>query len=471
MADLIDKDSDDRPVKIWADPSGRLYLRNKTGWSKIPDRQALRVLREKGFSTKPEIPGSNSAADSFLAEVSERYVADYIGPLAGFNEGVYSLGDKRVLVTCSPQYIEPKNSDWAALRAFLDLLFANPIHLQIFFTWLKCGLESLNGGFPWRPQQAMAFCGPKGSGKSLLQNVIITKCFGGRSAQVFSILSERTAFNLKMFWAEHLMIEDDVSSSDIRSRRKLGAMIKNIVSNEWREMHGKFKTAIDLCPFNLLTITLNDGADDLTVLPPLDESIAEKLIILRTGTGLRDTDLSDLTTRRNFVDSLQNGLPGFLYFLLNEFVVPEELRDPRYGIKAYHDPNILNALEVLDPKAMLIEMLEATPEVAAAPDKQWTTTELLKELECEHPGQARRLFKGSASLGKLLMRLASDSRHPGRVHSPRKGQWRINTCPSGENATVSIPAPVQPREAPPVLAPPMAANTTGDSDLDWEVGE
>ena len=58
-----------------------------------------------------------------------------------------------------------------------------------------------------------------------------------------------------------------------------------------------------------------------------------------------------------FARVIRQQLPGYLDYLLNEFVIPSELQDQRFGIKHYHDPEILASINEMSPEEQLLEIL------------------------------------------------------------------------------------------------------------------
>ena len=96
-----------------------------------------------------------------------------------------------------------------------------------------------------------------------------------------------TPFNSELFRAEHLVIEDNTASTDIRARRAFGALLKTITVNEDQPCFGKGREALNLTPFWRLFISANDEPENLMVLPPIDESVTDKLIPLKaTNTSM-----------------------------------------------------------------------------------------------------------------------------------------------------------------------------------------
>ena len=76
-------------------------------------------------------------------------------------------------------------------------------------------------------------------------------------------MSGATEFNGELFGCEHLMIEDDIGSTDFRARRNFGTRIKEFTVNEVQSCHAKNRQAINLKPFWRLSITLNEEPENL----------------------------------------------------------------------------------------------------------------------------------------------------------------------------------------------------------------
>jgi hypothetical protein len=127
----------------------------------------------------------------------------------------------------------------ASVGTYLDSLLFDSRYdqRQYVYAWVKIAYEALRKGL-WRGGPAMALAGPRGCGKSLLQN-LFTEILGGRSAKPYRYMSGGTQFNADLFGPEHLMIEDEHSSTDIRSRRAFGSNIKQFTSNHTQSCHGK----------------------------------------------------------------------------------------------------------------------------------------------------------------------------------------------------------------------------------------
>ncbi len=429
-------------------PRKEFLLKNGRGaWLSLTEAQVKKNLRDAGYRTSVQVNESLSPADTFLLNIRDRRDVDYSAPLAGYCEGFLEIGSTRVLVTQSPQFIDPAPGEWPTLTKLIEnLLFDEQCDQRpYFFGWSKMAVESLRSG-QLRPGQALAIAGPHDCGKSLLQQ-LITRMLGGRFAKPYQFMTGQTQFNADLFQAEHLMIEDECASIDIRSRRAFGTQIKNITANEGQRCHAKHRQPVSLRPFwrvsitesgarrkkgNVslrpfwrVSITLNIEPENLMVLPPLDTSLEDKIIILRGNKKPMPMPTATYGQRTAFWRCLTAEIPAFLYFLA-KWEIPAELRGERYGITHYHHPAILEAIDALTPEYRLLMLIDK--EIFGKGDTaKWEGTaeelegRLLRDSSSVR-NEARRLFTFNTAAGTYLARLAKN--HAGRVHNARKSDQR-----------------------------------------------
>ena len=306
------------------------------------------------------------------------------------------------------------------------------------YAWLKLGYEALRAG-KLRPAPVMGIAGPRNSGKSLLQN-LFTVILGGRVAKPYRYMSGHTDFNGELFGAEHLMVEDEAPSTDLRSRRALGAHIKAFTVNQTQSCHVKNRQALTLSPFWRVSISVNDEPENLMILPPIsdsdNDSLGDKIILLRANLAEMPMSTETLEEREAFWHALVSELPAFLHFLL-DWELPKEIRHARYGMKTWHHPELLLALDTLAPETRLLslidEVLFADHEFhhgclnakSKAKDSREGTAEELERLLRADPTfgyEAQKLFSWPTACGTYLGRLAK--KYPKRVQSDRSSDAR-----------------------------------------------
>ncbi len=403
---------------------------DRGGWISLNETQFKRILKQRGIS--PKVPEGKyvSPLDEQLIKIQQRRDVHYGGALAGHHEGVYDMGERRILVTESPRIIEPRPGCWPTLHAVISgLLHDRQSDQQPYFLgWLKVAFETLRAG-KRRPGQALVLAGVHGCGKSLLQN-LVTLIFGGRSARPYQFMSGLTPFNSDLFEAEHLMIEDEQASTDIRARRNFGAQLKNITVVDWQRCHAKNRVAISLAPFWRLTVTVNDEPENLMVLPPIDDSIEDKLIILRASKFVMPMPTTTLEQRAAFWQTLCNELPAFLQYL-TEWKIPTALSSERFGITHFHHPDILQAIDNLAPEFRLLRLIDEELFPDGSVDAWEGSAEQLERRLCADGSrcrnESRKLFTFNTACGVYLARLLKkEPKRFGYERSAVRRFWTIN---------------------------------------------
>jgi hypothetical protein len=396
-----------RQLEIYYD-SNRITFwakNNRDGWIRIQTTDVSRWLAGLGFNPKRETPQKNSEIDEAITLIQKINDVDYADSLAGYNKGLYEIGGKRILVRDSPQLISPQPGKFPLIDGII-LKMLGPEQRDYLFGWLKIAIEALYSG-NLRVGQALTLAGPKDCGKSLFQN-LLTYIFGNRCAKPHRYMSGGTDFNGDLFGCEHLIIEDEQASADIRARRNFGTRIKEITANQFHSCHAKFRPAITLNPFWRLSISVNDEPENLMILPPVDESLQDKLIILKAAKSAMPMPSATDNQRVTFMTALVEELPFFIDFLF-KWQIPPELVSQRYGITHYHHPEILEALGTLSPETRLLEMVDAELFSSPAPGSWEGSASELERLLTKDSStvarEARQLLSFPTACGTYLGRL------------------------------------------------------------------
>jgi len=419
-----------KSFKIFYDHTRTLFWapNSHEGWIIIKISDVRRWLEERGCGSKPKKGEKVSEIDTLLNVIQREFDVEYAGSLAGYRHGVYQVNGKRILVKDSPTLIEPRAGSWPLLRGIITNMLGAEQEIYLF-GWIKVGFEALVAG-KRRVGQALTLVGPADCGKSLLQSVL-TDIFGGRSAKPHAYMSGDTPFNGDLFCAEHLMIEDEKSSTDIRARRNFGTKIKEVTANTTNSCHPKHRQSIPLDPFWRLSISVNDEPENLLILPPIDDSLKDKIILLKSLKHPMPMPSVSDEERQAFMGALRAELPAFLHYLTNDLRIPPQLVSQRYGITHYHHPDILETLGTLAPETRLLEMLDT--ELFGSPAAgSWdgTAAELEHTLTKESSAvnrEARQLLSFPTACGTYLGRL--QNRFPDRFkaeHTRTGNRWTID---------------------------------------------
>ena len=298
-----------------------------------------------------------SETDQYINKVIRQAGVNNVASLAGYSaDTLLYFAGKRILVPDGPTLIVPVGGVWPLTRIVLEGLLEG-IQFEHFLWWLSFAIKCQRGG-ACRPGQAVFFCGKRDSGKSLLQ-ALLTLWFGGRASQPFRYMSGSTSFNAEIYAAEHAMIEDDGSATDIKTRRKFTDMIKEFTAKREHSVHPKFQDAFTSpALFIRLTISLNDEPESMTLIPANEEAINDKIIIYKVGKKAMPMPTGNPEEEGIFMAALAAEAPAFLHYLLNEVTIPEEWRSSRFGVLHYHHTDITQTRDAMSPAKEFLEIID-----------------------------------------------------------------------------------------------------------------
>jgi len=430
--------------RLYYDKVKMLYrgLEKGGGWTSLNEKAARESLTTAGINS-PDIAMRFGSLPEVMVRIRYENGVDYAGPLSGYRKGYCEIDNRKILVTRSFHLIKPERRPWPILKKYLLGLLGKLQLLHLLF-WLKVAYEALTEGIR-RPGQALVLAGPANSGKSFLQHHVITPALGGRSCRCYRYLSGHTDFNGDLFEAEHLIIDDDVPSANYQNRLALANSIKSIVAGELQSCHYKYRDAFTVGPFWRLSISVNDSPESLLVLPPIDESLEDKLMIFKAQKCPMPMPTETMVEREAFRKTIYAELPGLLDLITRYPIPPDsDWASRRFAVAHYHHPEIIQAVHELSAEERLLTLIDTVLFVRHLPlqlsepsDLQpWegTAAELEQKLtESQTMGrEARKLLDWNNACGTYLGRLAK--RHPDRIEYRRttggKRLWKIMpACP------------------------------------------
>lgn len=388
-------------------------------WIDVPEARANQFLREDGYG-KGHAGEEGSAQAEMNRLVREMSVA-YAGRLAGWPAGLHESNGIRFLVTESKPVPEARQGQCPNLRSIMKGLFGD-FQWSLFQCWLRRRRESLIQQ-RHKEGQAVVLFGKAGCGKSFTQ-ALVSAAIGGATGKPWRYMAGKTEFNAELAAAEHLMIEDETPHTDIRSRRAVGNAIKTMLYTQIQSIHPKGLTAVSLEPRWTLTISVNDEPENMQVLPPLDDSLRDKIMILQcTQHGVNAPTCK--TQREWQADLLRTELPALLWEI-DHAEIPDGWQDPRSGVLAYHHPDALEMLQASAPEQALLELI-----VAHIDQVTWegSAAELERELRGNDQRAVDRLATWPNAVATYLgriMRLKPDAVEPIKTRSGNR--WRINVA-------------------------------------------
>lgn len=374
-------------------------------WIQYSEKSLARILRASDFSKSICDDKGLSLLERELMRIETEECVDWAGELAGYKPGIYEICGKAVLITKGAKTIKARKGPWPTFKKFLkELLGKEAVY---FYGWMKTALDSLRAGEPFRPGQALCLAGPANCGKSFLQGVI-TEVLGGRSADPFQFLTGDTSFNGDLFRAEHLACGDKMGRPDKHTRTSFGAGVKNLLYEISHQCNAKGKEQLTLTPFWRLSVSLNDDAEYITILPPLDGSNRDKYILLKCSRANFPFGADDLYARQRFRGTISAELPAFTAHL-RTWKLPKDLADARNGIVHYANLDLAQKLADHEEEFLLLDMIDRST-LFGLDDEYWAgSSEALREFLEQDKGidTVRRILRYPQAAGKFLGRLAA----------------------------------------------------------------
>ncbi len=407
-------------------PTKEYLLKNESGrWLSLNDGGFKRWLRSKGYRSRPAEGESISAAEAVMLHIQDHRDVDFAGAVAGKCLGFHAENGTRFLVTSEAELVEPANGDWRTVQAFIDGLFygddsdQSDTQVAVFHGWMRAAYASLCEG-KHSHGQALVLCGVAGSGKSCIQDIILSPMLGGRAGKAARFMMGATPFNSDLCGKEHLVLDDEFMSTNMSARLQLGANLKQMcVGTNLVSIHAKNRNAVNLRLWWRVSISVNDDPEAMLVLPPLDDHVADKLILLRCHRFNHPMPMTTPEDKARFAEQVKSELPAYAWWLLNEFRLPDSLQNDRYGVASFHHPELVEALHGLSPQAHMLKLVDQVLFTFGETEWRGTAEEVKRKLLADDGTrrEAERLLGWSAAAGTYLSRLAK--RPDGRVTQTR----------------------------------------------------
>ena len=235
------------------------------------------------------------------------------------------------VVRCLEPHDEPCEwgENFPKIAHWFEIIFGEE-QLKYQLAWLSYAYVNAYKGKP-KKGQAQFLVGGVDTGKTLYNQHLLPLIFGGQQPASAYLTGKSDNFNDYMFEKYLWTIDDTTPTASRAFRNTFTGKIKEHVANSEFLMNGKNKQPGRAQWFGRMSITLNDDSANLKILPDLDMSIRDKLMIYKM------TKYEDFT--HEFMDEVLAEAKYFCSYLL-QHEIPKELFDLRFGVKAYIDKSI-----------------------------------------------------------------------------------------------------------------------------------
>jgi hypothetical protein len=382
MAGVMGKARESTPAAMSFDPAG-IYYDATTGRylvdigshyraysRKSPVAEGVRRFHAAAGLAQDDAK-QEAAASLHAVEIDN--AVDWSGCIAGFKRGVHRKDGLSLLVTSEAELADPVPGPCPIINRLIREAFPEHTERIVFIGWLSGAVKAVwSGTLPW---------------------------------------------NDNIVGSELLLIDDSVSSTDIRTRREFGARFKEAIYGDSVELRKRNVSAISLRPVWRVLVCCNDTPEALAIIPPLDDDLDDKISMLRVHPIKPPVDTSDADGKREFQRMIRAELPAFMSQLMS-FEIPADMKDSRSGMKAWRDPDLVEAIDGLTPERRLEGLIRV------AMDQSWIgiipgntrrmTASEIEGLLCDSGSpvrdQARTLLsKFDAACGRYLGKLSKRS--------------------------------------------------------------
>lgn len=335
----------------------------------------------------------------------------------------------------APEAADPNRFPWLYdfFSNFLDKHALDKVHpMHFMLSEIKRGYQSFLDGTP-TSGHINVLVGPSDRGKSLLTTFVLREIFGSAS-DAGAFLVEGKGFNKELGESAVWFIDDNKSTSSMTQHKNFSESIKKHAATPEVQYHPKFKDARPIPWYGRIWVSCNEDPDSITIVPDLDITIRDKINLFRVNAEWKAEFLPNF----EMAELIREELPYFLSWLL-QYEPPEGVltpSKPRYGIAAYHHPDLVEIARESSSQFRMSEILDIWRGEQAGSSKiehdekgsywEGTSTELLRELSVDELAPLVRSYT-VITFGRQLSALAKLDEYPALTSRVLKGKklWRV----------------------------------------------
>ena len=417
-------------------PTGRGKWR---AYTKEDTAQHLRLC--KGLNSQA---GRNEPSEVDRALEHVRHWGDIIGaaPFAFRPTGIVELdGGDRILNTYTRRVVMPHdqpvqwgpNGQFPFISEYIGGMLDPVEQLDYLLSWLRrfyVGAMnlSLDSG------QNIFIVGPVGTGKTLFSTKLLAKLMAGH-APAENYLLGKTDFNAQLFESALWTVDDTSANDDPNAHKRFSSIIKRMAANTTFEYHAKFRQPVSVSWQGRVIVTANSDEDSIRILPDLDISILDKIMIFKAATRMMK-----FASNREVEATIDREMPFFARYLV-DYQVPEHCKgSSRFGVVSYHEKSLVRTAQLTSRLNSFHEILEDWKSDYFAEHREpWcgTAHQFFVEL---HRDPAKSAALRGLTLDKVVMQLSAMKRKGFAVeHDDAMGalrRWTIRP-PDAKRAVVA----------------------------------
>jgi hypothetical protein len=392
------------------DEAGSFFVNNK-------EDTLLDIQGRHGLTNRPrrDDPLSEAKRAMFQINTAKRVEAGI--PFAFTKSKIVVHGGHRYFNTARVRPLTPFDTavKWGegfpTISEWMEQMLGKK-QLKYELAWLAYAYQNALKGYPQRGQ-CHFLCGPPNSGKTLYNKCVLGDLFGG-GIKASEYLCGKNDWTDYLFEYGMWLVDDEAPSESRGMHTAFTAKLKEHVANDTFLITGKFKKSGRAFWRGRISITLNDDPVSMRLLPDLDMSIKDKLIILKCAAGYE----FEVDTR----EKIEAELPYFARWLVDH-EIPANLRDIRFGVKAYVNPELESVAKAGSRYSNIAELLDIYRQTLGDDHWEGTCSGLLMALGGNEHNRILLKDINVYNLGRGLNHMKSIG--ASWLTKPQQREWRI----------------------------------------------
>jgi hypothetical protein len=332
-------------------------------WSPILKEDFIMRLRLAGFSHKARKQNDPaSEIDEVLTYVQDERRIHGAAPFIFNFEEIVNLGPKRYINTHAHVRVLAPSGDgdperWPNIFDWWNAWLDDPQSIHFVLSWMqRFYISALEGRV--QSGHSLIIAGEHDYGKSLFSTMIMPTIFcGGADAGPF--LMGKETFNRELAESAVWYVDDNTSAATGAEHRRFSEMIKKLTATPKITVRAMYREPVDIERRGRVLMTTNTDADSLSILPNLDGTILDKLMIVKMNRA--HTPWFRKKTHREIEDTIYSELPHALEWLANQYTPPDFVvrgASGRFGINTFHHPDIISMAKDLSAEQREWEMIQ-----------------------------------------------------------------------------------------------------------------
>lgn len=426
VKDYRDKQLAEAVSETWFDGK-KYWVKDGRGvWSPIIKEDFILRLRLAGFSHNARKKGDPaSEIDEVLGYVQDHRRIHGAAPFLFNFEETVQVGAKRYINTHAHlRPLQPNGSGdeakWPHLFDWFNGWMDDPKSCAYVMAWLQRFYSSSLKGQP-KAGHSLIVAGDADKGKSLFSTFLLPTIFNG-GADAGRFLMGHEAFNKELSESPVWYVDDNTSGATSAEHRRFSEMLKKLSATPKVTVRAMYSEPVDIERRGRIVLTTNTDADSLAILPNLDGTILDKLMVVK----MSETHVPwfNRMPSSQIEEVIRKELPHFLTWLLDYWRPPPEVTagaSGRYGINTYHHPGIISLAKDLSADQRDLEMLHFWWDLRAD-KKPWTgnLSSLLGTLGTYDELQVFTRNLNKVAFGRTMSKLASQN--PKNIEKQVDGQ-------------------------------------------------